>query len=432
MANQNFTLAFGAVMSGFIVSSTTADAKNGSEPEFGVLRVWSAQNGETCHVAGPGDIIVVEVKDFSGWVVRQVEIRGYFPDKAIDSSSDDLKRVIRNHAFEIANTAADVLENASEGDIATLKLILSKNDFEKYTRGLLTTEGKWIDAEEPSAREHKLRGRRAQERVIPALLQTNLFDNLRDLLPVVDPQKQVDVSRTLKLLEDVRQCSQELIRAARDKLRPKINDLVFDNTAPLNTYSASVDQYRRPKASLLSDYEWFRFRLVEDSKSADAWNELRRSGLYQHDVNLTLVTTVGDRSVPLPTNIARNLDPTRGPPADADRFLLQIASLASTTGAIFIFGLIFLVLWRLGIHTDILADTSGARRPDGLWPHSLARAQMAFWFLVIVGASLFLWIATGAWHIINDTCLWLIGIGSGTALRVGPNCFERWNRSGRH
>jgi len=415
MAKRRFTSALGAAVLGFIFSSAAADAKGLSEPEFGVLRVWSAKNGETAHVAGPGDIIVVEVKNFSGWVIRQVEVRGYFADKAIDSASDDLKRVVRNHAFEVANAAADALENASEGDIATLKLVLSKNDFDRYSRGLLTAEGKWSDAEEQSVREHKLRGRRAQERVIPALLQTNLLETLRDLLPL-DPQKQVDVPKTLKLLEDIRQCSQDLIRSARDKLHPKINDLIFDNVAPLNAYNASVDQFRRPKASPLSDYEWFRFRLVEDSKSADAWNELRRSGLYQHDVNFTLVTTVGDRSEALPTNIERNFDATTAPPADADRFLLQIASLASTTGAIFVFGLIFLVLCRLCVRTDLVADTSGVRRPDGLRPHSLARAQMAFWFLVIVGASLFLWIATGAWHILNDTCLWLIGIGSGTAL----------------
>src|SRR5262249_14407958 len=279
----------------------------------------------------------------------------------------------------------------------------------------LTSEGKWIEDEELSAREHKLRGRRAQERVIPALMQTNLFEILRDLLPL-DAQKQADNSRTLKLLEDVRQCSQQLIRAARDKLHPKINDLVFDNIAPLNAYSASVDQYRRPKSDPLSDYEWFRFRLVEDSKSADAWSDLRRSGLYQHDVNFTLVTDIGDRSVPLPTNIQRNVDSALAPPADADRFLLQIASLTSTAGAIVIFGLIFFVFCLLCFRTDIVTDSSGPKRPDGLWPHSLARAQMAFWFLVIVGASLFLWIATGAWHILNDTCLWLIGIGSGTAL----------------
>ena len=40
---------------------TLAFAKGPSEPEFGVLRVWSAKDGETHHVAGPGEVIVAFV-----------------------------------------------------------------------------------------------------------------------------------------------------------------------------------------------------------------------------------------------------------------------------------------------------------------------------------------------------------------------------------
>jgi hypothetical protein len=397
----------------FLLFGSRSQAK--TEPEFGVLRVWLASSGQTNHLAGPNDVVFVEVKSFSGWVVRQVEVRGYFADKAIESASDDLKRIIRDHAFELASAATDEMQNAIEGDIATLKLLLGKDDFDKYAKALLTAEGKWNESEDPNLRIQLLKGRRAPERVIEPLFQTAVFANLRDLLPQ-DGQKQPDVPKTLKLLQDVRACSDQLVRTARDRLCPKINDLVFDNITPLNPESASVGQDRRPKASPLSEYEWFRFRLVEDSKNVDAWNELRQTGLYQHDVNFTLVTTLGDRSLPLPTTIQRNLDAGAQPPADADRFLLQIASPALTSVAFGVFILIFGILVTLSIWTDIVSDTSGPLRPDGIRPYSLSRAQMAFWFLVIIWASLFLWIATGAWHLLNDTCLWLIGIGSGTAL----------------
>src|ERR1700751_5049578 len=127
----------------FLLLGSRSEAK--SEPEFGVLRVWLASSGQTNHVAGPNDVIFVEVKNFSGWVIRQVEIRGYFPDKAIDSASDELKRIIRNHAFELASAAADEMENAIEGDVANLNLLLRKDDFEKYAKALLTAEDKWND-----------------------------------------------------------------------------------------------------------------------------------------------------------------------------------------------------------------------------------------------------------------------------------------------
>jgi hypothetical protein len=49
-------------------------------------------------------------------------------------------------------------------------------------------------------------------------------------------------------------------------------------------------------------------------------------------------------------------------------------------------------------------------------PYSLARTQMAFWFILVVGAFLFIWLVTGASDTITSTTLALIGIGAGTAL----------------
>jgi hypothetical protein len=403
------------VLVALIFLSVTVFAKDQKEPDFGVLRVWLANSGQVCHMAGPDDVVVVEVKDFSGWIVRQVEIRGYLRDKAIEAASEDVKRVIREHAFEEANAAADALVNAVTGDISTLNLLLGKDDFDKYARALLVAEGKWVEGQDKESQLRLVGGRRTREQVIGPLFQTALFNNLRNVLPQ-ENQKQPDIPNTLKLLEGVKECSQLLIRTARGQLHPKIDDLTFESITPLNADSAVVDKYRRPKASPLSDYEWFRFRLVEDSKTAEAWAELRHSGLYKHDINFTLVTPLGDQPIPVGSGIQRNFDRRASSPADPNRFLLQIASPKGTVIAICIFALIGGVLFWLGIFTDLVSDHSGVRRPDGIRPYSLARAQMSFWFLVIIGASLFLWIATGTWHILNDTCLWLIGIGSGTAL----------------
>ena len=54
-----------------------------SEPEFGILRVWLANSAQTNHTAGPNDVIYVEVKSFSGWVIRQVEVRGILLTKPL-------------------------------------------------------------------------------------------------------------------------------------------------------------------------------------------------------------------------------------------------------------------------------------------------------------------------------------------------------------
>ena len=52
----------------------------------------------------------------------------------------------------------------------------------------------------------------------------------------------------------------------------------------------------------------------------------------------------------------------------------------------------------------------------GLKQWSLARCQMAFWFIFVVVSFLSIWVVTGALDTINTTVLALIGIGSGTAL----------------
>jgi hypothetical protein len=253
--------------------------------------------------------------------------------------------------------------------------------------------------------------------VIDPLLATKLFQSMSDLLPQ-DAEKRIDSAKTVKLLQDIKTCTEQLIRSGREALRPKINDIIFENVAPLNPNTAVIDQYRRPKLNDLSDYEWFRFRLADDIKNASAWNDLRRSGLYKHDVGFTLTTTIGGRTVTLPTTIPPIAIDAGGAPrsGDDDRFLLQLASPLWTAVAGVIYLLILYVLVSLALRTDLISDTGGCRRPDGLRPYSLARAQMAFWFLTIILASLFLWLATGTWHILNETCLWLIGIGSGTAL----------------
>lgn len=401
------------VLAMFVCASSAALAKPPAERAFGVLRVWHADAGQNVHIAGPGDVVFVEVKDFSGWIIRQVEIRGYFPDKAIDSGSAELKRVVQNHAFEAATAAADALENAVEGDMEVLTSILGERDLAIYTKALLESENKWT--EDVAEQRRRRLGRRLPEGVIGPLLGTNALLSISDLLPQ-DAQKHPDLAKTVKLLREVKSCAEQLIRGAEETLRPKVNDIAFEEIAPLNANNAVIDEYRRPKANPFSDYEWFRFRLSEEGKSAAAWNELRRSGLYAHDVGFTLTTVLGGRTVPLPTNLLPPILDGAAAAPGADRFLLQIASPWWTWIAIAIYLLVLAILIVLARRTDLVRDTGGCRRPDGLRPFSLARAQMAFWFLVIIGASLFLWLATGTWHILNDTCLWLIGIGSGTAL----------------
>lgn len=91
-------------------------------------------------------------------------------------------------------------------------------------------------------------------------------------------------------------------------------------------------------------------------------------------------------------------------------------------------GLYWLVRWaRQGLLRDSVPPAGSgapgapvgpgdAGRPD-LQPYSLARSQMAFWFVLVATAFLLIWVITWDYRsVVTEEAVWLMGIGSLTAL----------------
>ncbi|HEY7372617.1 MAG TPA: hypothetical protein VIF57_10695 [Polyangia bacterium] len=77
--------------------------------------------------------------------------------------------------------------------------------------------------------------------------------------------------------------------------------------------------------------------------------------------------------------------------------------------------LLLILMIALVVMTPLVRD--GARLPGGKLPtYSLARTQMAFWFVNVVLAVLIIWAVTGSVPPITSSVLGLMGIGTGTAL----------------
>ncbi|HXG93472.1 MAG TPA: hypothetical protein VNN73_14080 [Blastocatellia bacterium] len=87
--------------------------------------------------------------------------------------------------------------------------------------------------------------------------------------------------------------------------------------------------------------------------------------------------------------------------------------------------IVLLLLFWLALNSEILRDIGPV--PEGFkkgWvftkkihkPYSLARFQMAVWFVLVIAAFLYIWMITGAWDTITASTLALIGIGAGTAI----------------
>ena len=65
----------------------------------------------------------------------------------------------------------------------------------------------------------------------------------------------------------------------------------------------------------------------------------------------------------------------------------------------------------------LIHDSNPRQPPDGeLKPYSLGLTQAAFWFFLVIGSFLFIYLITSDYNTITDQALVLIGIGTGTAL----------------
>jgi hypothetical protein len=124
-----------------------------------------------------------------------------------------------------------------------------------------------------------------------------------------------------------------------------------------------------------------------------------------------------------PTEVSVGVDGTYAEDTDAKIKMFELVRIRKPW---FYGGLIFLaayliLLFYLGTTKDILRETGvdltglGLSR-TGRLPFSLGKVQMAFWFSLVLGSFLFIWMVTGNYDIITSGVLGLIGISATTAL----------------
>jgi hypothetical protein len=94
--------------------------------------------------------------------------------------------------------------------------------------------------------------------------------------------------------------------------------------------------------------------------------------------------------------------------------LRAINPIGITIYSLMMLGLLFGV-FQLARYSDLIRD-DGRQPAQGRKTFSLARTQMAFWFLLIVGAYGFIWLASGATDTITASVLGLMGISAATGL----------------
>jgi hypothetical protein len=145
------------------------------------------------------------------------------------------------------------------------------------------------------------------------------------------------------------------------------------------------------------------FDLKRTDDSSDAWSAL----LSQPGLNPFRTEGVGAGTAEKPFAAA---DPH--PPTLSLRLYSKPWAIFSFIALILTLGLFVYLAKRTGI----IRDPSPPNAATTDRPYSLARAQAAFWFFLVIGSFIFLYLITGDYNTITEQALILMGIGTGTAL----------------
>lgn len=148
-------------------------------------------------------------------------------------------------------------------------------------------------------------------------------------------------------------------------------------------------------------------KLEQDGANAAVWKRLARGAGFEKAAEVSL----GYEDAPPMNTWVYPLPGDQPSP-----FVLRIMSRSNMwLGLVVIIGA-FLLFVMLARKTDILRDPHLPLRPDETRPFSLARAQMAFWFFLVIGSFFFLWLISGDTGTLNSSTIALIGISAATAV----------------
>lgn len=145
----------------------------------------------------------------------------------------------------------------------------------------------------------------------------------------------------------------------------------------------------------------------------DVENNPPKPGFFTRPVNIAIGLDDGTKWIPFKNNVKEN--------EIEKKFYVVLEQVNLVKFWIFIAFLIVIIIfiWVYrplhGALREALSDI-GPKPKTGTKPWSLARCQMAFWFVLVTVSYVSIWVTTGALDAISDSALALIGIGTGAAL----------------
>jgi hypothetical protein len=423
---------------------------------IGVIRIWNAtkespewEQAQIDEVpsAKIGDQLVVEVRNFDGWLCNQID-QGLLGDEPlIQKASPELKKLITAKEFSAAVRVGGAIFQYTKTQITPANVVrrlkrdaatdpafaaLSFPDLKPLSKvGTIQNRSvpKPESASSPSAANSSGPRQTEAERKKAEQEQADQEAKKKKEEEEEKKKEKKEENDARNFLAPYREANALLRDMLKSKLRSldlTINDLPLGITPDIADFTPIPESRRVPGDPEEDTYHWLRFRLTPRAKTAakdetekaadDPFKQLLAKPSFTMPSKVTLTLKSGSETLILPTAVTPQAKEKR---CRFDLIGINKALFWSMLGTLV---LIVCGLGTLAATTDILRDPC-RRRPEGVEPVSLARSQMAFWFVVIAAAFFFLWIMTGNIATINGTCLILLAIGTSTA--IGANAISR-------
>ena len=411
----------------------------------GVIRIWNATKESTeweqaqkdeVPSAKVGDQLVVEVRNFDGWLCNQID-QGLLRDEPLlQKASPELKKLIAAKDFSSAVKVGGAIFQFTKTQITPANVVrrlkqeaatnpefaaLSFPDLKPLSKvGTIRNRSvpKPENASSPSAADVIGPPKIDAERKMAEQEQAEQ-EAAKKKEKEEEKKEETDAKNFLSPYREAHSLLRDMLKSKLRSLDLTINGLPLGITPDIADFTPISASRRLPGDPDEDTYHWLRFSLTPRPKTAaddekekaadDPFKQLLAKPSFAMPSKVTLTLKSGSETLALPTAVTPQAKERRCRFSligiDKLLFWLMLGALV----------LIVLVLGTLAATTDILRDPC-RRRPEGVEPVSLARSQMAFWFVVIAAAFLFLWVMTGNIATINGTCLVLLAIGTTTAL----------------
>lgn len=217
-------------------------------------------------------------------------------------------------------------------------------------------------------------------------------------------------TETDKLLLDRRESA--WLEAVKQWLRQSclvLNGRVFRDLHPHVAYG--WDEYGGTKEGPVDHYDALRFKVALTNDNKKQWLELLGG------------TGFGDKpmsvSIALPDVFEKGtteIMPTAINPSANSPQWQKVGFRASTNWLTWLLLTAFVLLLLLFVYYAFETNLLREMGMDGFWHLSLGRCQMAFWFFIICGCYMFVWIIIGDYKTLTSQELMPIGISAATGL----------------